>query len=71
MVTAMGQIHNKMSSTNDIVQQKNFEMVECLPGQMVIGNSIDSCVKEKDDATYKAGVLNMINASGIPHTNEL
>jgi hypothetical protein len=37
-----------------------------LPGQMVISNSIDSCVEEKDDVTYDAEVLNKINASGIP-----
>jgi hypothetical protein len=36
------------------------------PGQMVIINSIDSCKEEKDDVTYKAEILNKINASGIP-----
>lgn len=35
-----------MSSTNDIIQQQNFEMVERLPGEMVISNSIDSCVEK-------------------------
>jgi hypothetical protein len=69
MITAMGQIHTKTSSTNDIIQQKNFEMVEYLPGQMVISNSIDSCVEEKNDATHEARVLNKINASGIPCKN--
>jgi hypothetical protein len=42
-----------------------------LPGQMVIINSIDSCVEEEDDATYEAGVLNKINASDIPRKNQL
>ncbi len=30
-----------MSSTNDIIQQKNFDMVKWLPGEMVISNSIN------------------------------
>jgi ATP-dependent DNA helicase PIF1 len=55
-----------MSSTNDIIQQKNFEMVERLPGEMVISESIDSCLEDNDIATYDAEVLNKINASGIP-----
>jgi ATP-dependent DNA helicase PIF1 len=55
-----------MSSTNDIIQQKNFEMVKRLPGEMVISNSIDSCVEDEHVATYDAEVLNRINASGIP-----
>jgi ATP-dependent DNA helicase PIF1 len=55
-----------MSSTNDIIQQKNFDMVERLPGEMVISESIDSCLEDNDIATYDAEVLNKINASGIP-----
>ena len=37
-----------------------------LSGQMVINNSIDSHVEEKDDATSEAEVLNKINASCLP-----
>jgi hypothetical protein len=37
-----------------------------LSGWMVISNSIDSHVEEKDDATSEAEVLNKINASGLP-----
>jgi ATP-dependent DNA helicase PIF1 len=55
-----------MSSTNDIIQQRNFEMVQRLPGEMIISESIDSCVEPEDIATYDAEVLNRINASGIP-----
>ena len=66
MATALGKTYDKMSSANVIIEQKSFEMVECLLGQMVISNSIDSCVKEKDDATHEAGVMNKIDASGIP-----
>ena len=54
-----------MSSTNDIIQQRNFEMVERLPGDMIISESIDTCVEDEDVATYDAEVLNRINASGI------
>ena len=45
-----------MSSTNDIIQQKSFEMVEYLSGEMVIviSNSIASCVEDEDVATYNA-----------------
>jgi ATP-dependent DNA helicase PIF1 len=57
-----------MSSTNDIIQQQNFEMVERLPGEMIISYSIDTCVEEEAVATYDAEILNKINASGIaPH----
>jgi hypothetical protein len=40
-----------MPSTNDIIQQKSFEMVEHLSSEMVISNSIASCVKDEDVAT--------------------
>jgi len=55
-----------MSSTNDVIQQKNFEMVERLPGEMIVSHSIDSCVEDSDVATFDAEILNKINASGIP-----
>jgi len=57
-----------MSSTNDIIQQLNYEMLERLPGELVISESIDSCVEADDVATYDVEILNKINASGIaPH----
>ena len=57
-----------MSSTNDIIQQRNFEIVERMPGEMIVSHSIDTCVEEENVATYDAEVLNKINASGIaPH----
>lgn len=49
-----------MPSTNNIIQQKNFEMVECLPGEMTIINSVDPCVEDEDAATCDAE-----DASGI------
>ena len=62
------QIQATMSSTNDIIQQKSFEMVERSSGEMVISNSIASCVEDEDVATYDAEVLSKINPSGIPPT---
>ena len=57
-----------MSSTNDIIQQRNFEIVERMPGEMIVSHSIDTCVEEENVATYDAEVLNTINGSGItPH----
>ncbi len=57
-----------MSSTNDIIQQRNFEIVERMPGEMIVSHSIDTCVEEENVATCDAKVLNKINASGIaPH----
>jgi hypothetical protein len=57
-----------MSSTNDIIQQQNSEMVERLPGEMVISTSIDSCVEESDVTLYDVEVLNKINTLGVsPH----
>ena len=49
-----------MSSTNNIIQQRNFEMIERLPGEMIISESIDTCVEDEE-------ILNRINTSGIAH----
>jgi hypothetical protein len=54
-----------MSSTNE----KNFEMVQCLSGEMVISNSIASCEEDEDVVTYDAEVLNKIIATGVPPHN--
>ena len=57
-----------MSTTNDIVQQCNFEMIEKIEGDMVISASRDSCVEPDDMTRYDTDFLNKINASGIsPH----
>jgi hypothetical protein len=40
-----------MSSTDDIIQQKSFEMVGRLSGEMVISNSIASFVEDEDVST--------------------
>jgi hypothetical protein len=64
-------MRNKMSSTTDVIQQKNFEMVEYLPDQISIINSIDSCVEEEDDTASEAEVLHKINASDTPLLHKL
>ncbi|KAL7530004.1 hypothetical protein ACHAWF_003203 [Thalassiosira exigua] len=55
-----------MSSTNDNIQEYNFNMVNSLPGEPMISTSIDCCVEENDVAMYDAEYLNRINVSGIP-----
>ena len=41
-------------------------MVKLLPGEIVISNSIDSCVEDEHVATYDTEVMNRLHASGIP-----
>ncbi len=55
-----------MSSTNDTIQQCNYDMITTLPGEMLISESIDSCIEDNDIAQYDSDFLNKINASGIP-----
>ena len=55
-----------MSSTNDTIQQCNYEMIEKIPGEMVISESIDICVEDDDVAKYESEILNKVNASGMP-----
>ena len=37
-----------MSSKNDTIQQCNYEMIEKIPGDVVISESIDKCVEAYD-----------------------
>lgn len=55
-----------MSSTNDVIQERNFQMISKLPGDLIISESHDECVEDKDKTTYEAEYLNRINTSGIP-----
>ena len=41
-----------MSTTNDIVQQCNFEMIEKIEGETTVSISRDSCVEPDDMARY-------------------
>ena len=55
-----------MSSTNNTIQQCNFDMIKRLPGEMVISNIIDERVDEEAQGMYDVDFINKINASGIP-----
>ena len=55
-----------MSSTNNIIQQCNFDMIDSLPGEMVVISSIDKCVEQEAQSMYDTSFLNRINTSGIP-----
>ena len=55
-----------MASTNRVVQDGNFKMVDRLPGDRIISKSLDKCVEEEDQATYDTDFLNDLNPSGLP-----
>ena len=55
-----------MSSTNDTIQQCNYEMIDRLPGEMITSYSVDTCVEPDNIARYDSDFLNRVNASGIP-----
>ena len=47
-----------MSTTNKIVQERNFQMMELLSGPMYVSESLDYCVEENDRALYEVDFLN-------------
>ena len=55
-----------MLSTNNIIQQCNFDMIDSLPGETVVSSSIDECVEQEVQSMYDTSFPNRINASGIP-----
>ncbi len=55
-----------MSTTNEIIQQKNFHMIQQFLGQITISESIDEFIEEDHKAMYDSDFLNRINTSGIP-----
>ena len=55
-----------MSSTNDVIQQCNYEMITKLPGELMISESVNSCVEDDDAAIYDSDFLSKIPVSGIP-----
>ena len=55
-----------MASTNDIIQKCNYKIIQKLPDEMVISESIDECIEDRDKQVYDPEFLNRINASGIP-----
>ena len=55
-----------MSSRNDFINEKNFEFMERIPGEMKISYSRDSCVEDDDNTMHEPEILNRINGSGVP-----
>lgn len=55
-----------MSTTNDIIQTRNFNIIQRLPGELVVSESIDECVEDKHKTVYQVEYINKINVSGIP-----
>ena len=57
-----------MATTNDIIQECNFQMIETLPnsGDLFISKSHDVCLDENNKTLYDAIILNKLNVSGLP-----
>lgn len=55
-----------MSPTNDVIQERNFQMMQRLPGELIISESVNTCVEDRDKARYDSDYLNRINTSGLP-----
>ena len=55
-----------MSTNNEIIHQCNYEMIEKLPGDIVLFLSKDSCTDPDHVALYETEFLNKISASGMP-----
>ena len=41
-------------------------MIQRIPGELFISESIDECIEYRDKTLYDSDFLNKINASGIP-----
>ena len=55
-----------MSSTNDTIQERNFEFIKKLPGDMQICYSRDTCIDDDHATLYDPEFLNKVNVSGLP-----
>ena len=51
---------------NDLIQQRNNEMIDILPGDLFESLSIDSCVNDADNYHFDSTVLNQQEPSGLP-----
>ena len=59
-----------MATTNEIIQECNFRMIDRIPnsGDVFISKSHDVCLDENDKTLYDAEILNKLNVSGLlPH----
>ena len=57
-----------MATTNEIIQECNFRMIDRIPnsGDVFISKSHDVCLDENDKTLYDAEILNKLNVSGLP-----
>ena len=55
-----------MSSKNDTIHDKNFHMIEQLPGNMHISYSRDQCIDDDHVSMHDEQTMNQVNVSGIP-----
>ena len=57
-----------MATTNEIIQECNFRMIDRIPnsGDLFISKSHDVCLDENDKTLYDAEILNKSNVSGLP-----
>ena len=57
-----------MATTNEIIQECNFWMIDRIPnsGDLFISESHDVCLDENDKTLYDAEILNKLNVSGLP-----
>lgn len=51
---------------NDLIQHRNNEMIDILPGDVIESFSIDSCVNDEDNYHFDSTVLNQQEPSGLP-----
>jgi ATP-dependent DNA helicase PIF1 len=51
---------------NDLIQQRNNEMIDMLPGDEFESVSIDFCMNDDDNRFYDSDTLNQQEVSGLP-----
>ena len=56
-----------ISSINDTIQERNYEFIKRLLGDIEISYSRDSCVENDNQMLFEPEFLNRVNISGIPH----
>ena len=57
-----------MATTNEIIQECNFPMIDRIPNScnLFISKSHDVCLDENPKTLYDAEILNKLNVSGLP-----
>jgi ATP-dependent DNA helicase PIF1 len=55
-----------LACRNDLIQQRNNEMIDMLPGDEFESVSIDFCMNDEDNRFYDSDTLNQQEVSGLP-----